>query len=446
MRRRAQSPGPHGRQPDPEGKVLGTPGYMAPEQVRGRAVDARTDIFAFGVVLYEMLSGRRLSGRHGRDTQAAILTKDPDPLPPVTPATLDRVVRRCLEKRPEDRYLSAHELSSPWRWLPAFAPPRPGLLWRRCPRRPRWIQAATGNVRWRHRPRARPCGNRPLALEGQALQAGRSPSGPNHQGIAIFPLDDLSGNASEAYFAPGMTDALNTKLTQIKSIRVIGQASAARCKEEKMPLPKVAEVLGVDAVVQGSVLRVGDTVRISVRLLDAKTDSNLWAESYERKMTDVLMLQGQLAQAIASAVRAAVTPEEKEKLAGRPVDPRAYEEYLAGKYALDQSWGKQEIWRQPPTSRGPWRWTPSFAAAYDYLVGCYVQLWVGNYLSYEEAYPLAKGAALKAVELAPSEAASHDTLSYVMLSLRAGPARRRARGPDGHGAGRQRPGDPPDVR
>ena len=390
---------------------------MAPEQARGLPADARSDIFAFGVVLYEMLAGRRaFAGDTASDTLAALLTKDPEPLPPVTPPGLDRVVRRCLEKRPEDRFQSAHDLSlalevaasSP---APLPPPPRSEASGARPRLWPRWavaavvvlLVAAAALAVWR--------------WKGRASYGAPPQQAQTIKALAVFPLDDLSGDAAQSYFAPSMTDALNTKLTQIKSLKVIGQVSAEKCKQDKMPLPKVADVLGVDAVVTGTVLRVGDTVRISVRLLDARTDANLWAESYERKLSDVLALQGEVAQAIAASVRATVSPEEKAKLAGRPVDPRAYEEYLAGLYDSHQAfWENATLLAAISHLKKAVELDPNFSAAYAQLAQCYLAQWFFGFLTYERAHPLAREATLKAVEAAPSDPASHVALYNLRLN------------------------------
>jgi TolB-like protein/Flp pilus assembly protein TadD len=253
--------------------------------------------------------------------------------------------------------------------------------------------------------------------KGTLSNPAATPQTPTIKAIALYPLDDLSGDPSQAYFAPGMTDALTTRLTQIRSLKVTGSVSAARCKEEKMPLPKVAEVLGVDAVVMGSVVRVGDTVRISVRLVEARTDSNLWADSYERKLSDVLTLQGEVAQAIATSVRAAVTPEEKARLAGRPLDPRAYDEYLIGLYELNQRGSKEHLLSAIAHFRKAVELDPGFAAPYSKLITVYGHQWFCGFITFEEAYAPAKAAALKVVEVAPSDAGTHIARANFMFTF-----------------------------
>ncbi len=385
-----------------EGAILGTPGYMAPEQLRGLPVDPRTDIFAFGGVLYEMVSGQKaFSGDSLADLASAILHEDPPDLSncaPRTPPALVHLVRRCLEKRPEERFSSARDLAFALEAVSGSqVPVLRGRGWLRSRRVGRWVAGAAAGVAMVV------AGGAFWFWEGSHKRPVAAHTSHVIKAIAIYPLDDLSGDPSQAYFAPAMTDALNTRLTQIGSLKVIGQASSEKCKQEKMPLPKVADVLGVDAVVEGSVIRVGNRVRISVRLLDARSDSNLWAESYERQMSDVLVLQGEVAQAIATSVRAVVTFDEKMRLAGRPIVPAAFEAYTKASYLSRQVYG-EHFGEVPKLLQIAIDKEPSWAPPYAVLAWYWDRAVRFGHVAPKEAVPKIQAAAntaLSLVELEP---------------------------------------------
>src|ERR1700747_1643532 len=165
----------------------------------------------------------------------------------------------------------------------------------------------------------------------ERLFGRRSP--PRIQSLAVLPLVNLSGNPDQEYFADGMTDQLITDLAKISALKVISRTSVMQYKGARKPLPQIAQELGVDAVVEGSVQRSGDRVRISAQLIDARADQHLWARSYERDLLDVLTLQDDVAQAIANELKLTLTSHEQLRLASsRPVDPEAYEAYLKGRY------------------------------------------------------------------------------------------------------------------
>jgi len=313
------------------GAFLGTVPYMSPEQVRGEACDQRTDIFALGTMLYEMLCGRRpFGGNSMMEVATAILGKDPESIssvaPDVSPA-LANVVMRCLEKRPEDRFSSARDLSmtlgamdSVSRSIRIHETPAIGKRW------PHVLAVAVAAV---------------IALlvifppEALFDRSGEAPSTAPIRSIAVLPLENLSGDPGQEYFVDGMTDALIADLAKIRALKVISRTSVMRYKGTTTPLPEIAAELGVDAVVEGSVMRAGDRVRITAQLIEAATDQHLWAENYERDMTDILSLQGEVARAIAREIQIVLTPQEERRLGVTlPVDPKSYEAYLMGQYRL----------------------------------------------------------------------------------------------------------------
>ncbi len=281
------------------GTVLGTPAYMSPEQVRGQAVDRRTDVWAVGCVLYELLSGRcAFHGPTLPDTLAAVLGQDPDwkALPTSAPRGLAELLTRCLQKDAGRRFADCAELVAALDQVAAAS------------------AAGTREA---------------LGSHGSRAAATRA--------LVVLPLENLSGDPEQEYFADGMTDALIGDLARLRALRVISRRSAMRFKGSDKSLPEIARELNVDAVVEGSVVKDGGRVLIRAQLIDASTDTHLWSESYDRELKDVLILQSEIARAIAREIRIAVTPEESRQLAqARSVDPAAYQAYLKGQF----HWGK----------------------------------------------------------------------------------------------------------
>ena len=318
------------------GTVLGTVGYMSPEQVRGDPADARSDVFSLGCVLYELVTGRRAFSRGtAAETLTAILREDPEPLTASkegVPLEFDRIVGHCLEKNPAERFQTARDLAfnlraalassaaAPTSPTPARPPPRRAVL----------LGGGLGLV--------------VLIVGGLLLlqSRGAHPGAPGDAAaagvasriasLAVLPLENLSRDPEQEYFADGMTEALITDLAKIQALRVISRTSVMQYKGAKKPLPQIAKELGVDAVIEGSVMRAGDRVRITAQLIEAATDRHLWAQSYERDLKDVFALQNEVAQAIAREIQVTVSPEEKTRLASsRPVNPAAHEAYLQGR-------------------------------------------------------------------------------------------------------------------
>jgi eukaryotic-like serine/threonine-protein kinase len=391
------------------GVVLGTVGYMSPEQVRGLPADSRSDIFSFGAVLYEMLSGRRAfrSGSHV-ETMNAILKENPPPLADARtdlPPALERVVRRCLEKEPAKRFQSASDV--PFALLEASTSSAvvPSGSRRSVSRRLVLASAgaavalATGILLWRRLPQSAP------AVAGVR---------PRFSSLAVLPLTNFSGDKEQEYFSDGMTEALISDLAQVSALRIISRTSVMQYKGTRKALRQIAAELGVDAVIEGSVMRAGDRVRITAQLIDGKTDQHLWAQDYQRDLRDVLALQADVAKAIAQAVRATLTPREEAKLATvRPVDPEAQEAYLKGRYFLGEG-TEDSIVKAIGYFRKSMEKDPLGARGYAGLADAYSNL-RSIYRSPHEVMPQAKAAALKAVELDDSLAEGHVSLGFVRM-------------------------------
>src|ERR1700687_1377789 len=245
---------------------------------------------------------------------------------------------------------------------------------------------------------------------------GGAPAGI--RSLAVLPLENLSGDASQNYFADGMTDELITDLAQISALRVISRTSVMAYKGARKPLPQVARELNVDAIVEGTVLRSGDQVRITAQLIEASTDKHLWSQSYEGELRDTLALQNRVASAIADQIRINLTPREQAALkSAKVVNPQAYESYLKGRYFWNKrtadglkvalAYFKQAIEEDP-----------NYAQAYSGLADTYALLgdWQYAVMTSKKAFPKAKAAAIKALELDSSLSEAHTSLGY---SLRA---------------------------
>jgi len=391
----------------------GTLPYMAPEQLLGERVDERTDIYGLGGVLYEMATGQRpFPERQSSRLTEAILRQTAVPPRVVNPrlsAGLEQVITKCLEKEPDNRFQSANEVAVDLRRLAtASASPTPSSTkqhWRRS-----WIvPAAVG-----------------LLVIGLALVwgliagRGREDSAgpaPHIDSLAVLPLQNLSGDPGQEYFADGMTEELISSMAKVGELRVISRTSVMQYKGARKPLPQIARELNVDAIVEGSVLRYGDRVRISAQLIQAANDKHLWAETYDRDMHDVLDMQAEVAQAIARQIQIRITPGEKQRLAqARTVDPAVYEAYLRGRFA----WSKRtagDTWAALAHFQHAIAIDPSFAPAYAGAADCYITLWLSlDAMPREEALPQARAAVQKALQLDPMLAEAHTTLGEILLN------------------------------
>jgi serine/threonine-protein kinase len=414
-----------------QGQVFGTVAYMSPEQTRGARVDARSDVFSFGVVLYQMATGERpFQGASAVDLISSILRDTPRPVADLRadlPPGLARIVRRCLEKEPRDRYQTSRdvynelkelraEASSAPPALSAVRPPSGAVVRMPAPSKRKWWIAAAAAVLvagaiWIARSRTE------TARRSEA-QGGAGTAAPQAiRSLAVLPLDNYSGDPSQDYFAEGMTDELTSQLANISRLRVISRGSAMQFKgKDRPPTPEIAKKLDVDAVVEGSVIRSGDKVRITAQLIDARSDRHLWAKSFERSSKDVLALQDELASAIANEIHVTLTPEEASRRA-KPasVNPEAYDAYLKGRYFFnrpsDQNLSKAITLFEEATQKDP-NYAPAYSGLSDALA------WAGyneGVLTATEARPKTKAAAEKAIALDEDSAEAHTSLANFKL-------------------------------
>jgi TolB-like protein/DNA-binding winged helix-turn-helix (wHTH) protein/Flp pilus assembly protein TadD len=229
--------------------------------------------------------------------------------------------------------------------------------------------------------------------------------------LAVLPLANLSGDAGQDYFADGMTDELTTRLSNIGALRVISRTSVMHYKGTQKTIPEIARELNVDAVLEGSVLRSGEKVRISSQLIQARTDKHLWAESYERDLHDILTLQSDVARAVAQEISIQVTPQENTKLTeAKPVNPEAHDSYLKGLYHWNK-FTEEGMRKAVDYFEDAIQKQPNYAAAYAGLAHAYHIL--AFYVSPNEVMPKGKAAALRALELDPTDAEAHAALGWI---------------------------------
>jgi serine/threonine protein kinase/tetratricopeptide (TPR) repeat protein len=387
----------------------GTLPYMAPEQLRGADVDHRADIWATGVVLYEMATGRRpFEGKAPMATAADIQTQPP-PLPsrlrPQLSPGLENIILKCLEKNPDLRYQSARDLVADFRRLNAspdsgtVKPPKSStgpLAYaldhlRRGSRRAVWTLIAAFALT-------------AIAILGFEVkrwwrpdtQAGTPKAITS---LAVLPLRSLSASANDDYVIEGLHEALITELSKIGALRVISRTSTVRYTQDKRLLSQIGKELNVDAVMEGSVLRAGNRLRVSAQLVQIDPERHLWADSFDRELTDVLYLTSDVSQAVARQIRVTLTAAEKAHLArARQVNPEAYELYAVGRHHSMQR--TLEGYEQAIESfRKALERDPGYAPVYAALADSYMLLGEQGGMQQNEARSLADGAIRKALEL-----------------------------------------------
>jgi TolB-like protein len=338
-----------------EGTVLGTAAYMSPEQAQGEPLDARADVFSFGAVLYEMLSGTRAFGGHtAAQVLSAVLRDEPPPLQ--APVAINRIVRRCLQKELPQRFQTTTEVRT--------------------------------------------------ALEQLSVKsADQQPS------IAVLPFADMSAGKDHEWFSDGLAEEIINALAHVPGLKVIARTSAFAFKGQRADIRRIAETLGVAHVLEGSVRKAGNQIRVTAQLITAADGSHLWSERYDRELADIFAIQDDIAQAIAAALEV--------KLAAKPADLRhhtptlpAYEAFLRGRHHLfkftPDSWTRAKERFADAMALDPLYAEPHADSALAHLL-----IGANGVRPFRDVVPLVRAEALKALELDPTEAGPHALIGAV---------------------------------
>jgi eukaryotic-like serine/threonine-protein kinase len=389
------------------GSTLGTVAYMSPEQVRGKELDARTDLFSFGAVLYEMCTGMLpFRGDTSGVIFESILNRAPAPavrLNPDIPLELEHVINKALEKDRDIRCQSAAELRADLKRL------------KRDTESGKAVPTDTTPFRWSRRWKLMAAVAFLCVIAVVAVAAFYLGSGGHApiNSVAVLPFSNASGDPNTEYLSDGITEGVIDRLSGLPNLKVISRTSAFRYKRRDIEPQKVAKELGVEALVTGRVMQRGDEISVSAELMDAREDKQLWGEQYGRKLADIVSIQQEIATAVSGNLRMRLTSEEKTRLAKSPAtNPEAYQLYLKGRYQANQGTAAGlkngiEYFQQAIDK------DPSYAPAYAGLADAYGGLSGLIYQPPSETLPKAKAAAMKAVELDETLAEAHAALAMV---------------------------------
>lgn len=361
-------------QTDP-GTVMGTVGYMSPEQVRGIAAEAPSDIFSLGCVLYEMISGQRaFSGRSSADVLVAILTQNPPSVSGLVsqlPLEVDLLVAGCLEKRVEDRFQSAKDLAFQLR----------SLL------------------------------NDASTLKAPSLTTRRK----GIHSIAVLPFVNAEGNPDAEYFSDGITESIINNLSQLPKLRVIARSTVFRYKGKDLDPQRAGREMNVSVLLTGRIVQRGENSTIQVELVRAADGSQLWGERYTRPVVEIFAVEAEIASEISQKLKVKLTGEDKKRLAKRyTYDAEAYHLYLKGRFW----WNKRvpdATLKSIPYFEQAIEKDPSYALAYTGLADAYSLLGASSVVDPSLVFPKAKAAALKALEIDDRLAEAHTSLAMIKI-------------------------------
>ncbi|MEW6207808.1 MAG: protein kinase [Acidobacteriota bacterium] len=393
------------------GSIAGTPAYMSPEQVKGELLDARSDLFSFGTVLYEMVSGHQpFAAGSAAETISAILTREPPPLALYAadvPTELQRIIHKTLEKDREGRYQSAHDLFIDLRNLRRDIDSGSAVATTEK-------VAKRGNVR---RLKLAAFFLAIIALIGIGfyfLAVRPDPADKALDSIAVLPFANASEDANAEYLGDGITESIINSLSQLPQLRVMARTTVFRYKGRDVDPKTVGRDLGVRAVVTGRVLRVGDNLNIQTELVNTATGSQLWGQKYTRKAEDIFAVQEEMASEISAKLRLRLGDQDKQRLAKRYTDnPKAYELYLMGRYHLNR-WTEEDFKKGIAYMQKALAEEPRYALAYAALAQVYS---LGVFSSTRETYQAAKDAANKALEIDETLAEAHTSLAISKMYL-----------------------------
>jgi serine/threonine protein kinase len=352
-----------------EGMIIGTLGYMSPEQVEGKPIDARSDIFAFGCVLYEMLTGKSAFGRETTsETIAAILHEDPPPLSKsgiAIPEELQRIISRCLEKDPERRFPSMNEVVS--------------------------------------------------LLTRAEQSAARQEKETREISVAVLPFVNMSSDRENEYFSDGLAEELINSLLKIEGLHVVSRTSSFAFKGKNLDIRQIAEKLNVGTILEGSVRKSGNKLRITAQLIKASNGFHLYAETFDRELKDVFEIQNEIAQSIAKVLRLVLTSQDKISLSQPPTaNAEAYDYCLRGRQSF-YLFQRAAFERALKLFLHATELDPGYASAYAWAANCYSFLytWFNPSPDYLDA---AKKSSLRALELDPELSEGHVARGMVLYN------------------------------
>jgi TolB-like protein/Flp pilus assembly protein TadD/predicted Ser/Thr protein kinase len=392
------------------GTVVGTPAYMSPEQLRGAGSDARSDIWALGVVLYEMASGRRpFDGGTPYELSSAILSHPPRALPEGASLELRPIVTKCLEKDAADRFQRADDVRAALESVKSGGAPLLVARSRLASRARKAAFATTAAV-------VLLSSIVGLTVGIDVIRGLFADSGPRFDSIAVLPLDDNSGLPDQTYLTHGIQQALITELAQLGGFtKVIAASSTRRFRDTELSHAEIAQALGVQALVTGSIMRPGNRVRFDVQLIEAATERHVWTDTYERPLDEIITLQNNVIGDVARAIELRVSPEDRDRLAARAtISPETYELYLRGMAEIDRVSDGGEPgggldYLQQAIDRDP-----GDAHAYAGLAKGWVAL--GHSPNGpRDAWIQARAAADRAMKLAPDLADAHAAMATVKM-------------------------------
>jgi serine/threonine protein kinase/Tfp pilus assembly protein PilF len=380
------------------GIISGTPSYMSPEQVRGDGLDPRTDIFSFGLLLYEMATGRQaFSGGTGGVVIEAVLTRPPVPVRSINPAIpprLEEIIDKTLHKDRAKRYQHAADILAELQRL----------------RREIDSGASSGNEGSE---------SATISQAGRLSSTGklksRSPTGPrNIDSLAVLPFENASHDPENEYLSDGITGSLINNLATVPKLRVMAQSTVFRFKGREIDPQAVGRDLNVRAVLTGRVTQSGGSLRIGAEMVDVATGSQLWGAQYDRKPGDIFVIQDEISNEISGKLRLQLSRAQKKRLTRRHTeDPEAYRVYLKGRHHWNR-WTEEGFYKAIEYFQQAIDKDPAYALAYAGLADCYVLLGWNSYLPPKDAFPKGKAAALTALQFDPNLSEAHTPLAAVL--------------------------------
>lgn len=418
------------------GMIMGTAAYMSPEQARGKDTDARTDVWSLGCVLYEMLAGESpFAGETANDSIAAILTKDPAPLPAEVPYELHKFLRRALQKKPDDRYQTVKDFLLDVQDLKRELEVSEEIERSQIPSNLRstnvGITQSNEHVTAMH-PGAISTHNSlshqpssaeyivseikqhklgTLAVLGILLTAFigvgayffwfASPANAAIKSVAVLPFTNASGDPEQEYLSDGLSEAVINSLSQLKDLKVIARNSSFKYKGKEIDLDEVAGTLGVEAVVTGRVVRRGDQLQISAELVKVSDKSQLWGENFNRQSTDLGALEAEISRRIAERLKQRLTNVEEQTIAKEAkVSPQAHDLYLRGIFLFNKSGNQREnLQKALDHFNKAIELQPDYASAYIFLAATYRGLIGSSLLDPKVGKPKMDAALKRAFEI-----------------------------------------------